>query len=130
MGTFIITWYLSTVELEHENMGDDIVVDATAILFRKGRKLLDSGFVEDIQDAVDGELYYLRAHVHRSMKKELPLSLTINISNKSGFVEKATCGASKLERCCHISTLLLMTSDYIAKAYGQRSMYFPSMYLE
>ena len=73
---------LLRIELEHDNMGDEIGAEATAIPFRKGRQLLDSGFVEDIQDAVDDESYYLRAHVHHSMKKELPLLVTINISNK------------------------------------------------
>ena len=46
---------LSSIELEHDNMGDEIGVEAAAIPFRKGRQLLDSGFVEDIQEAMDDE---------------------------------------------------------------------------
>ena len=77
--------------------------------------LLKSGFVENVEDNKENELYFIRAHVHHSMKNEKPLLVSTTISNLSGYVKGASCDcrASAIERCAHVSALLLMLSDYV-----------------
>ena len=78
---------------------------------------MKSGFVEDTQDNKDEQNYFLRAHVHHSMKNDYPLDVTVVLSNASGFVAKASCNckASSLSRCAHVSALLLSLVDYTEK---------------
>ena len=75
---------------------------------------MKSGFSEDIQDNDNPVHYLVRAHVHHSMKKELPLSVKVAISKVSGFITKAncTCIARSLGRCSHVAAVLLHLSDY------------------
>ena len=97
-----------------DSMNTDTV---TAKPLKKGRGLLNSGFVENVQDNItnSGD-YVLRGHVHHSMKNLLPLSVTVIISGASGNIKKAvcTCKASSFDRCAHISALLLHLSDYVS----------------
>ena len=90
--------------------GEDFV-DCTAKPLKKGRNLLNSGFVENVQDnTTNSGDYVLRGHVHHSMKNLLPLSVgRVVISGCSGSIKKAlcTCKASSFDRCAHISALLL-----------------------
>ena len=75
----------STNENTERLMGDTV----TAKPLKKGRNLLDSGFVESIQDnSLPNGDYALRAHVHHSMKKLLPLNVTIVLSGASGMHKK------------------------------------------
>ena len=87
-------------------------------VLKKGRSLLNSGFIENTQDnyspCSSTFLSSLRALVHHSMKSDIPLEVTI--SNVSGHVKKCTCKckANALGRCAHISYILLMHSDYVS----------------
>ena len=101
-----------------ESDGDDTYYNCdtvTAKPLRKGRNLLDSGFIENIQDNfVEGKNDFLvRAHVQHSMKSLLPLNVNVILSNVSGYIKLATCDckASALGRCAHVATLLLKLSD-------------------
>ena len=97
-------------------MGDTV----TAKPLKQGRNLLDSGFVENIQDnSLPNGDYALRAHVHHSMKKPLPLNATIVISGASGSIKRCSCSckASACNRCAHATAVLLYLDDYI-KANG------------
>ncbi|MEO0685993.1 MAG: hypothetical protein AAFY76_13370 [Cyanobacteria bacterium J06649_11] len=81
----------------------------TAKPLRKGRNLLDSGFIENIQDNfVEGKNdFAVRAHVQHSMKSLLPLNVIVILSSASGYVKLATCDckASSLGRCAHVAAL-------------------------
>ena len=96
--------------------GEDFV-DCTAKPLKKGRTLLNNGFVENVQDnTTNSGDYVLRGHVHHSMKNLLPLSVTMVISGCSGNIKKAlcTCKASSFDRCAHLSALLVYLSDYVS----------------
>ena len=84
----------------------------------KGRNLLQSGFVEDVQDNFidSANEYVVRAHAQHSMKNLLPLNVALKISNTSGFVKYATfdCKASSLGRCAHVAAVLLLFSDTVS----------------
>ena len=99
--------------------GDVCVDNATSKSKRKGEMLFSSGFVKNVQDSEDMQHYYLRAHVHHSMKNELPLQSLVAISKPSGYVKhgSCTCVAQALQRCCHIAALLTFILDYV-KANG------------
>ena len=88
----------------------------TAKPLRKGRNLLRSGDVHDIHDNADEikHEYYIRAHVHHSMKGFPPLNVSVTLSNVSGNIKSASCDckASALDRCVHVAALLLHLSDY------------------
>ena len=93
----------------------------TAKSLRKGRWLLKSNFVEDVQDNFNSSHneYMLRAHVQHSMKNLYPLNVLVYISNASGAIKDAECDckASSLGRCAHVAVVLLMLSDSVA-TYG------------
>lgn len=82
---------------------------------RKGRNLLKSGFIENLQDNFDErkQEFYVRAHVQHSMKNQLPLNAFVIISNVSDYVKATNCDckASELGRCAHIAAILLKLSD-------------------
>lgn len=102
---------------------DDNIYDnsdtVTAKPLKKGRSLLSSGFIENIQDNYSPEKHehYIRAHVHHSMKNELPLNVNVVLSDISGHVKYGTCDcrSSTLERCAHVAALLLKLSDMAGK---------------
>ena len=58
---------------------------------KNGRKYVDSGFVHDMIDTVNGDHYLVRAHVWSSMRAELPhnvvvvLSVNSRVSIKAGY---------------------------------------------
>ena len=87
----------------------------TAKPLKKGRNLLKSGFIENLQDNFDElkQEFYVRAHVQYSMNNMLPLNVFVVISNVSGYVKSAECDckASALGRCAHIAAILLNLSD-------------------
>ena len=87
----------------------------TAKPIKKGRNLLSSRFVENVQgnfDEIKHE-FNVRAHVQHSMKNMLPMNINVAISEISGYVKVAMCDckASALERCAHVAALLLKLSD-------------------
>ena len=90
---------------------------ATEKPLRKGRKLLESEFIEDAQDNNTETHYFLRAHVQHSMKNEYPLDVMVALSKFSDFVVKASCNckASALNRCAHVAALLLKLEEYTKK---------------
>ena len=87
----------------------------TAKPLKKGRNLLSSGFVENVQDNFDviKHEFYVRAHVQHFMKNMLPLNANVVISGISRYVKVAMCDceASALGRCAHVAALLLKLSD-------------------
>lgn len=58
----------------------DIGDTVTAKPLKKGRNLLDSGFVENVQDTEDSDTYFVRSHVHHSMKNEFPLNVVVMLN--------------------------------------------------
>ena len=82
---------------------------------KKGRNLLSSGFVENVQDNFDEikHEFYVRAHVKHSMKNMLPLNVNAVISEISGYVKVAMCDcqASAIGRRAHVAALLLKLKD-------------------
>ena len=47
---------------------------------KNGRKYVNSGFVNDLMDTIDGDRYLVRAHVWPSMITELPHNVVAVIS--------------------------------------------------
>ena len=90
----------------------------TAKPLKKGRNLLKSGFIENLQDNFDEvkQEFYVRAHVQHSMKNMLPLNVFVVISNVSGYVKtaKCDCKASALGRCAHVAAILLNLSNLVS----------------
>ena len=101
---------------DDEAEGIDCQDTVTAKPLKKGRGLVKSGFVENIQDNNIGDLYFLRGHVHHSMKNDLPLTVNVSVSDVSGYIKTASCNckASSINRCAHVTALLLHLSDYVS----------------
>ena len=99
----------------------------TAKPLKKGRNLLSSGFVENVQDNFDEikHEFYVRGYVQHSMKNMLPLNVNVVMSDISGYVKVAMCDckASALGSCAHVAALLLKLSD---AAYDKGSTTKPS----
>ena len=79
---------------------------------KKGRNLLSSGSVENVQHNFDDikHEFYVLGHVQHSMKNMLPLNVNVVISDDiSGYVKVAMCDckANALGRCAHVAALLL-----------------------
>ena len=108
---------ISAESSDDEDLDTESGYTATAKPLKKGRSLVNSGFVRDMQDYKNEECYFLRAHVHHSMKNELALNVNVVLSNPTGFVKSADCDckASSLGRCAHVSSVLLTLVDYIGK---------------
>ena len=93
---------------------------ATAKPLRKGGLLKTSEFIEHVQDGLsESGNYLLRAHVHHSMKRLLPLKVGVLISGASGSILtcECTCRVSEVKRCAHIAALLLFLDDHV-KEHG------------
>lgn len=90
---------------------------ATTLSKNKGEQLQKSGFVHDVGNAEDGHQYYMKAHVHHSMKGEPPLLASVTLSKATGFVlnGKCTCKAQSIQRCAHVGAILYHLLDYIEK---------------
>ena len=112
-------FFVDNQNLQEEHGQTDCTDLVTIKPLRKGRMLLNCGFVVDVGDNYDEKsfTYYLRGHVHHSMKSEKPLLVSVAISNKSGYVNYTNCNcrASEIGRCCHVTALLLFLSDYATK---------------
>ena len=83
---------------------------------KNGRKYVDSGFVHDLMDTIDGDHYFVRAHVWPSMRTELPHNVVVVISLNSGAVLHASCEpcrASSLGRCSHVVAVLFSVLNYV-----------------
>jgi len=83
---------------------------------KNGRKYVNSGFVHDLMDMIDGDRYFVRAHVWPSMRTELPHNVVVVISLNSGAVLHASCEpcrASSLGRCSHVVAVLFSVLDYV-----------------
>ena len=82
---------------------------------KKGKNLVKSGFVVDVQDNGNDKNLFLRAHVQHSIKKDHPLSTKVVISKESGFIRsaKCTCVARCLGKCSHVAALLLYLNDHV-----------------
>eukprot|EP00795_Rhopilema_esculentum_P007387 gene7387-13136_t len=80
---------------------------ATAKPLRKGMNLMKSDFISDIQDKQIEDSLFVRAHVHHSMKNDVPLNVVIGLSSISGSVQlaKCNCKASALARCRALENL-------------------------
>ena len=85
---------------------------------KNGRKYVDSGFVHDMMDTVNGDHYSVRAHVWLSMRAELPHNVVVVLSVNSGAVLHASCNpcwASSLGRCGHVVAVLFCILDHVQK---------------
>ena len=84
---------------------------------KKGQALLVSGFVGNLQDNVEGGIYYLRGEVQHSMtfRKQAPLNVTVQLSMRSGSVLRAQCQckASALMRCAHVAAVLMSLEKHV-----------------
>ena len=56
---------------------------------KKGRMLLKSNFVENVDDNNDNQQYFIRAHVHHSMKNEKPLLVTVVIQQHQWLYKRS-----------------------------------------
>ena len=101
---------------DEEDDGLESGFASTAKPLKKGMNLAKSGFVENIQDNLINDSYYLCAHVHHSMKSDLPLNVFIALSCISGSIKFGTCNcrASALGRCAHIAALLLHLNEFVS----------------
>ena len=98
---------------EELGCGHDTV---TAKPLKKGRNLLESNFVENVQDnSLPNGDYVFRAHVHHSMKKLLPLNVSVVLSGASGNIKNCSCKASEYNRCTHVTALLLYLDNFVKK---------------
>ncbi len=59
---------ISAESSDDEDLDTESGYTATAKPLKKGRSLVNSGFVRDMKDYKNEECYFLRAHVHHSMK--------------------------------------------------------------
>ena len=77
---------------QDENLDDNIDDEdtVTAKPLRKGRSQVRSGFLENMEDSRTNENYFLRGHVHYSMKAEKPLKVIVVLSSVTGFVKLKT----------------------------------------
>ena len=85
---------------------------------KNGRKYVDSGFVHDMMDTVNGDHYLVRAHVWPSMRAELPHNVVVVLSVNSGTVLHASCDpcrASSLGRCSHVVAVLFCILDHVQR---------------
>ena len=85
---------------------------------KNGRKYVDSGFVHDMMDTVNGDHYLVRAHVWPSMRADLPHNVVVVLSVNSGAVLHASCDpcrASSLGRCSHVVAVLFCILDHVQK---------------
>ena len=107
--------YIPDSSDSHEDNLYDNCDTVTAKPLKKGRNLLSSGFVENVQNNFDEikHEFYVRAHVQHSMKNILPLNVNVVISDVSRYVKVANCDCktSALGRCAHVAALLLKLSD-------------------
>ncbi len=113
----IYHYLVESISGENDSDASDDGTTTTEKPLRKGKSLVDSKFIENIQDNVliTNGAYYVRAEVHHSMKKQEPLKVFISLSGKTGFILKAQCNckSSALSRCCHIAALLLYLFNYV-----------------
>ena len=72
-----------------ESSDEDFEDTVTEKPLKKGESLFKSEFIEDVHDNETVNEYILRAHVHHSMKNDLPLEVYITFSKATGFVKKA-----------------------------------------
>ena len=64
-------------------------------------------------DTVNGERYFVRAHVWPSMRTDLPHNVIVVISVLHASCEP--CRASSLGRCSHVVAILFSVLDYVQK---------------
>ena len=103
------------IDSDNEELGCDHDT-VTAKPLKKGRNLLESNFVENVQDnSLPNGDYVFRAHVHHSMKKLLPLNVSVVLSGASGNIKNYSCSckASEYNRCAHVTALLLYLDDFV-----------------
>ena len=77
---------------------------------------MDSGFVHDMMDTLNGDGYFVRAHVWPPMRTELPHNVVVVISLNSGAVLHASCEpccASSLDRCSHVVAVSFSVLDCV-----------------
>ena len=84
---------------------------------RKGCWLVRSRFLENMEVCQTNKNYFKRGQVHHSMKAEKLLKVIVVLSGITGFVKftQCDCEAAALGRCAHVTAVLSMLSDYVAK---------------
>lgn len=96
----------------------------SAKLFRKAKRAIHSEFVQEVQDCLFKEKYFVRCHVRASMvahryKVDLAVSA---ISGAVLYAECHQCPASALDRCAHVSSVLLYMVQHV-NTNGHSGMY-------
>ena len=103
---------------DHPEDNEDGLGHMTDKPLKNGRKYVDSGFVHDMMDTVNGDHYLVRAHVWPSMRADLPHNVVVVLSVNSGAVLHASCDpcrASSLRRCSHVVAVLFCILDHVQK---------------
>ena len=102
----------SEEESDENEAAEDTITEKP---LRKGDRLWKSEFIDYVHDNEDNRDYYVPAHVHHSMKNDLPLAVHITLSKATGYVKKVTCSckARALNRCAHVAAVLLILDDYV-----------------
>ncbi|KAJ3656290.1 hypothetical protein Zmor_015377 [Zophobas morio] len=75
--------------------------------FQKAKQFVDSGTLEDVQDACNDQFYYVKAKCHASYKDVIYL-VSIKLNKCSGAVACGICECrqSNLGKCSHVTALL------------------------
>ena len=87
---------------DHPEDIEDVLGHMTDKPLQNGQKYVDSGFVHNMMDTVNGDHYLVRAHVWPSMRAELLHNVVVVLSVNSGAVLHASCDpcrASSIGRC-------------------------------
>ena len=84
---------------------------------RKGRLVLNSEFVENLQDnsMPNGDNILRAHHVNHSIKNTTPLKVCVVIDEASGSVRRCTCTCivSTQGHCVHVTVVILHLSDFV-----------------
>ena len=83
---------------------------------KNGRKYVNLCFKHDLMDMIDGDRYFVRAHVWPSMRTELPHNVVVVTSLNSGTVLHVSyepCRASSLGHCSHVVAVLFSVLDCV-----------------
>ena len=86
---------------------------------KNGRKYVDSGFVHDIMDTVNGKRHFVRAHVNLAVDENRASAqcYCCDICEQGAVIHASCepCRASSLGRCSHVVAVLFSVLDYVKK---------------
>ena len=111
---------LESIQNNADHLEDikDGLGDMTDKPLKNGKKYVDSGFVHDMMDTVNGDHYLVRAYAWPSMRAEMPHNVVVVLAVNSGAVLHASCDpcrASFLGRSSHVVAVLFCILDHVQK---------------